>query len=651
MRALRLRPVSSAALAVITAVVITAVEIVAVVLSWGREPAWDTLVYGANTLVLASVGALVAARQPRNPIGWLILGAAVVSACFADLAQGWALRGWPGADLAETFANTSVTPQAAATVVCFLLFPSGTLMSPRWRVVGAAGVIGAVLAVPTFVLAPEAGSYFVDGVNPYAADGSLWWGLYVSATAVLLGSFVLSVVALGLRFRRSVGDERQQMKWLALAAGIAAVVMPVGALLWNTVPSVRIAVAVAAALMPVAMGAGILRYRLYDIDLAISGTVVYGTITALLAGTYALVAVTVGAVGGRGSIWATAVVTLVAGFGARPLRDRLQRVVDRRFNRSQYEATERVNTFLEELRAGRAAPEGIEQVLRDAVGDPTLALGFRLPGATGNVDLNGDAVPEPPEHLPIRLYGEDVGIVTVGSASARALLPELLATGGLALEIVRLRVELRRQLDEVAASRARIALAADDERRRIERDLHDGHQQRLVSIGLSLRHAQHALRGTAPDAHALIQRAVDEITQSIEELRELARGLRPTQLDAGLTPALRDLARRAPLPVEVHGSSGRFPTEIEAAAYFTACEGVTNAVKHSGASQVTLRTTCDGTTLVLLVTDNGVGGAAPGAGTGLTGIRDRVAAHGGTLEITSPRGQGTTLTAVFSCAS
>ena len=630
---------------------ITTVEIAAVVLSWGREPAWDTLIYGANTLVLAAVGALVASRQPRNPIGWLVLGAAVVSACFADLAQGWGLRGWPGADLAETFADTSSIPQAAATVVCLLLFPSGTLMAPAWRPVGATGVVGAALAVPAFVFAPEAGRYFADGVNPYAADGPLWWVLYVVAMAVLLGSFVLSFVALGLRFRRSVGDERQQMKWLALAAGIAAVVMPTGALLWNTVPAMRIAVAVAAMLMPVAMGAGILRYRLYDIDLAISGTVVYGTITALLAGTYALVAVTVGAVGGRGSIWATAVVTLIAGFGARPLRDRLQHVVDRRFNRSRYEATERVNTFLEELRAGRAAPEGIEQVLREAVGDPALALGFRLPGTDKYVHLDGDPMPAGGEHLPIRLYGEEVGVVALGSAASRARLPELITIGGLALHIVRLRVELRRQLDEVAASRARIALAADEERHRIERDLHDGHQQRLVSIGLSLRHAQHALAGTAPSAHALIQRAVDEITHSIEDLRELARGLRPAQLDAGLTPALRELARRAPLPVEVHASTARFSAEVEAAAYYTACEGVTNAVKHSGASQVTLRTRCDEGRLVLLVNDNGVGGAALGVGTGLTGLQDRVTAHGGTLEITSPRGQGTTLTAVFPCAS
>jgi signal transduction histidine kinase len=626
-------------------------EVAAVVLSAGREPAWDTWIWAVNTIVLGAVGALIASNRPGNPIGWLFLGCAVVNSGLADLAQGWALRDWTGSALAETFAYTTWIPQAAAAVFYLLLFPSGKLMSPRWRAVGVAGAVGGALAVPALVLAPESGTYFTDGVNPYAAESGVWWALYVASTTVLLGALVISVLALGLRFRRSAGDERQQMKWFALAAGVAVPVLTAGVVLWNAVPAMRIAVAIVGSLIPVAMGAAILRYRLYDIDVAISRTVVYATITLLLAGAYFAVAVVVGAVGGRGSIWATAVVTLIAGVGARPLRDRLQRVVDRHFNRSHYEAIQRVDGFLGELRAGRAIPEEIEPVLRDAVGDPQIALGFRLPGTEGYVDLQGDPMTADGEHVPIRSYGEEVGVVRVGSPAAAARLPELLTLSELVLEIVRLRVELRRQLDDVAASRARIALAADEERKRIERDLHDGHQQRLVSIGLSLRHAQHALDGTAPVAHQLIQRAVDEITHSIEELRELARGLRPTQLDAGLTPALRELARRAPLPVEVDASSGRFPTEIEAAAYFTACEGVTNAVKHSGASRVRLHTEYDGGRLVLLVSDNGVGGAEPRAGTGLTGLRDRVAAHGGTLEITSPHGRGTTLTAVFPCAS
>jgi signal transduction histidine kinase len=643
-RAPRLRPAPFAVLAVTVPI-----ELAAVAVSWGREPLWDTVIYAVNSIVFALVGALIASRQPRNPIGWLFLGCALVNS-LTDLAQGWALHDWPGSELAEAYAYTSWIPQAGAIVLSFLLFPSGRLLSPGWRAVGAAGVVGSVLAVPAFVLAPEAGRYFAGGVNPYATDGP-WWVLSVVAMTVVLGALVLSVVALGLRFRWSVGDERQQMKWFVLAAGIAAPVLPAGVLLWNVLPAAPIAIAVVVTLIPVAMGAGILRYRLYDIDLAISRTVVYAIITLLLAGTYAFVAVTVGAVGGRGSVWATAVVTLIAGVGARPLRERLQLVVDRRFNRAQYDAVQRVTTFLEELRAGRALPEEIEQVLREAVDDPAIALGFRLPGTDGNVDLNGRPMSRNGEQLPIRLYGEEVGVVRLGSAASRTRLPELLTVGGLALEIVRLRVELRQQLEEVAASRARIARAADEERTRIERDLHDGHQQRLVSIGLSLRHAQHALGGTAPDVDALIQRAVDEITQSIAELRELARGLRPAQLDAGLAPALRELARRAPLSVEVHGSTGRFPAEIEAAAYFTACEGVTNAVKHSGASQVTLIARWEDGRLMLLVRDNGIGGAAPGLGTGLTGLRDRVTAHGGALEISSPRGRGTTLTAVFPCAS
>jgi signal transduction histidine kinase len=645
-RAPPLRPVPFAALAVTLST-----ELAAVGLSWGREPLWDTVIYAVNSVVLALVGALVASPQPRNPIGWLFLGCALVNACFADLAQGWTLHGWSGSELAETFVHTSWIPQAGAIALCFLLFPSGRLLSPGWRVVGAAGVVASALAVPAFVLAPEAGTYFANGVNPYATDDPVWWVVFVVPMAVVLTALVLSVVALGLRFRRSVDDERQQMKWFVLAAGIAAPVLPTSVVLWNVLPAAPIAIAVVVTLIPVSMGAGILRYRLYDIDLAISRTLVYATITLLLAGTYALVAVTIGAVGGRGSIWATAVVTLIAGVGARPLRQRLQHLVDRRFNRSQYEAVQRVTTFVEELRAGRALPEEIEQVLREATHDPGIALGFRLPGTDGIVDLNGSPMTAGGEQLPVRLYGEEVGVVRLGSAASRTRLPELLTMGGLALEIVRLRVELRQQLEAVAASRARIARAADEERTRIERDLHDGHQQRLVSIGLSLRHAQHALGDTAPDADALIQRAVDEITQSIGELRELARGLRPAQLDAGLTPALRELARRAPLRVEVNGSTGRFPAEIEAAAYFTACEGVTNAVKHSGASHVTVSARWDDGRLVLLVSDNGVGGAAPGVGTGLTGLRDRVTAHGGALEISSPRGRGTTLSAVFPCAS
>jgi signal transduction histidine kinase len=233
----------------------------------------------------------------------------------------------------------------------------------------------------------------------------------------------------------------------------------------------------------------------------------------------------------------------------------------------------------------------------------------------------------------------------------RQWLPAVVAAAGLPIEMARLRVELRRRLHEVDASRARIAAVADEERRRIERDLHDGAQQRLVSIGLALRHAQHQLGADADDARRTLDGAVVEIASAIEELRELANGLQPTLLQAGLGPALRELASRSPVPVEVSATADRYPPDIEAAAYFVACEGLTNAVKHARADQVVLRVARRDSVVVVSVADDGVGGATAGGGSGLTGLSDRVAAHGGRFRIESVVGSGTILRAELPCVS
>ena len=238
-----------------------------------------------------------------------------------------------------------------------------------------------------------------------------------------------------------------------------------------------------------------------------------------------------------------------------------------------------------------------------------------------------------------------------GTDQQRALLASVVAAAGLAIEMARLRVELRRQLDEVEASRARIATVADDERRRIERDLHDGAQQRLVSIGLTLRHAQHQLGPDEEGVQRTLDDAVAEVTAAIDELRELAQGLRPALLDAGLGPALRDLASRAPIPVELATTGDRYPPEIEAAAYFVACEGLTNAVKHARAERILLQVARRDAALVVSVADDGVGGATVGAGSGLTGLSDRVAARGGHLRVDSVLGRGTKLIAELPCVS
>ena len=229
------------------------------------------------------------------------------------------------------------------------------------------------------------------------------------------------------------------------------------------------------------------------------------------------------------------------------------------------------------------------------------------------------------------------------------LLEAAINRAGLAIEIARLRVEVRHQLAEVEESRARIVAAADEERRRLERDLHDGAQQRLISIGLDLRHVQQGLGPGESEAQAELDAAVGALGDAVEELRELARGVRPATLDGGLGPALRELASRSPIATEVRATDERFDGEIEAAAYFVANEALVNAVKHAEGSSVVVRAGRENGRLTLSVSDDGRGGASPGRGTGLTGIADRVEAFGGNLTISSRRGQGTTLTAELPC--
>jgi signal transduction histidine kinase len=312
---------------------------------------------------------------------------------------------------------------------------------------------------------------------------------------------------------------------------------------------------------------------------------------------------------GRGSTLATALATLLVALAFRPLRTWLQGYVDRWFDRGRYDALADVAGFMTALLAGRREPEDVSGVIAEASA---------------------------------RMRSE---------AARAAVIPTLEQEASLANEMVRLRAELRQQLLAVRDSRRRIVEATEAERRRIERDLHDGAQQRLVSIGLALRHLQHELGDSTPQVSRLLEAAVQEVTGTIEELREIARGIRPGVLDDGLAPALRDLAHRTQLPMAIDVPDRRFPKEVETAAYFIVCEGVTNATKHSGGSRLVLDVRQLDSRLVARVSDDGIGGAELRDGGGLVGVSDRVAAHGGRWSIASDPGHGTTLGAELSCAS
>ena len=216
-------------------------------------------------------------------------------------------------------------------------------------------------------------------------------------------------------------------------------------------------------------------------------------------------------------------------------------------------------------------------------------------------------------------------------------------------EVHRLNAELHARLEELAASRARIVTAGDVERRRLERNLHDGAQQRIVAMSLSLRVALAKLDEDPAAARALLTNAGAELSLALDELRELARGLHPAVLtDRGLGAAVESLAGRAPIAVELAEMPGeRLPAPVEAAAYYLIAEALTNVAKYAEATTARVRVVAGGASVTVEVTDDGVGGADPAGGSGLRGLADRVEALGGSLEIHSPTGEGTTLRATI----
>jgi signal transduction histidine kinase len=624
------------------------------------------------SLAFATTGAIVASRVPGNAIGWLFCviglatGATILFYGYANYGVHATSEPLVGASAAAWLSLGPSEAVAGLLGLALLLFPDGRLPSPRWRPAAAVLLLGIALMLFGASLRPGSlDNPFASVSNPLGVPGTrgLMDAANIAGWVLVVAGVALGTASLLVRLRGARGIERQQLKLVLAVGALVAAVTTLVMITWLVWPEGNHQLRIAAmglsfAAFPAAAGVAVLRYRLYDVDVVINRALVYGGLTVLLAAAYAATALLLGTAVGRGSAWATAGATLAVASAFRPLRARVQDAVDRRFNRARYDALHRIQDFLEELRAGRAAPERIEGLLQELVSDPRLELWFLLPESDLYVDTRGIPVKELPDderkRTPIERGGVPIGLVLheTESPDQRDALPKLVDAGGLAIEMARLRVELRRQLAEVEASRARIVAAGYEERRRIERNLHDGAQQRLVSVGLALRHAQHELAGgTAGQVSRTLDGAVSELAVAVKELRELARGLPPAQLDAGLAPALRELAGRAPVPVEVRATSARLSDGLEAAAYFIACEGLTNAVKHARASKVVLSAARANGKLVISVTDDGVGGAMEADGSGLNGLADRIAAQGGTLEIRSEKGAGTTLTAELPCGS
>jgi signal transduction histidine kinase len=292
----------------------------------------------------------------------------------------------------------------------------------------------------------------------------------------------------------------------------------------------------------------------------------------------------------------------------------------------------------------------LEARIGDALGDPTARLVFLRDGGEGLIDVRGRMIEVGSDRSREMIQtsdGEDLGAIIYDPAVDDALAASVSATATLAVRNESLRAELRRNLLEVERSRERIAEAAIEERRRIERDLHDGAQQGLLALGASLS----SIRGkTDGEVGRLVDEAIEDLKVTVEGLRDLARGVHPPILtDRGLAPAIETLAEQAPFPVELHLSSARFRPAVEAAAYFLVAEALANAARHANATSVAVETARSGEWLTVEITDDGTGGADPRGGSGLQGLKDRVEALGGELHIASPIGRGTTLKAILPC--
>jgi signal transduction histidine kinase len=310
------------------------------------------------------------------------------------------------------------------------------------------------------------------------------------------------------------------------------------------------------------------------------------------------------------------------------------------------------------LELGRGVPlGGLRETLARALRDPTLVLAYPSASGAGFVDPDGQSIEIPGGEMRDRGVarlerdGEMLAVLAYDSALDQedpGRVSAVASMARMALENERLAAQVRAQLEEVRASRTRIVEAGDAERRRIERDLHDGAQQRLVALAMRLDQAREGSAGAA----TLIDDTTAELLRAIREVRDLARGLHPTILtDAGLAAAVEALAERTPFPVVVNVTDSRFAPEIEAAAYYVVAEGLTNIARYAGAAEARVEASANDGRLVVTVTDNGRGGADPAGGSGLRGLMDRLAAIDGELSVTSPLGEGTTLRATFPVSS
>ena len=471
----------------------------------------------------------------------------------------------------------------------------------------------------------------------------------------VLVMLVLTLVSLVRRYRRAGTELKAQMKWLALAAMLLPLTLLAAWASYFAIPvvgeaGVFVGLGLAYAAIPTVIGIAVLRPDLFEVDRVLASTATHAIATGVVLSIFTAANLAAGLLLPGKSVLAAVAATSYVRLLLAPLRARLQQRVDRWLYPARRAALAAIDALNRQTATAQARPEQLEAVLQHAIGDATLRVGFLTADRIGVVDLAGAPLESVPAAVPVRLGGEQIGLIDSGRMS-RELLRDIAAAAAPTIEVIRLRLGLRQALREVEASRSRMLRAGYDERQRLERDLHDGAQLRLVSLGMALRLAQRRLANGGVDVDGLLDQAVAELGTAVSELRQLANGIRPSCLDDGLAPALSVLIDTVPIPVDMRVSETKVDDDLQTTAYYVASEAIANAVKHSRATQIALHVDARGDDLYVRVEDDGVGGAEQRDGSGLARLADRVGAHGGTLFVSSPQNGGTTVEAILPCAS
>ena len=663
---------------------------------------------GLVSLVNPTIGALIVSRLPRNPIGWILCGVGLLyqlrhfSLAYADYALATDL-GLPWGEYLAWFSTwIGFAGLILAGIFLMLLFPDGRLLSRRWRIVAWAAISGATLAALADGFYPGLLATHGYAENPLEAMGffgsrlTAYGSLATSkvlASTLLLGSTLAALFSLAVRLHRARGDERQQIKWFMFAAAPAAICLSVFLvevmisnystdLMFRTAEMMSTMYqgfgtsyyvpAVALLVLPIFTYIAILRYHLYDIDILINRTLVYGALTACVIGVYVL------AVGGlsvlfeaRGKPGVSLLATVVAALLIQPLRSRLQRGINRLMYGERDDpsaVTSRLGRRLEVTLAPEAVLPIVVETIAEALKLPYAAIllkegeGFRSGASYGSPTTD-------PEVLPLVYQREELGRLLIAtrapgegfSDADRRLLEDFARQAEVAVHAVRLTADLQR-------SRQRLVTTREEERRRLRRDLHDGLGPTLGALTLGLDTTRLALAQEEPKAaDALLLELKSQTQEAVSDVRRLVYGLRPPALDdLGLVPAIRQqasshglLAENLPngrasglahsknelvFQVEASDDLPSLPAAVEVACYRIAQEAIANAARHSGASSCRLNLSLDEADgmLQLEVADNGTGISEDrSAGVGMSSMRERAEELGGTLTVGVLPGGGT----------